>query len=178
MSKIALVAVARFVNGERKVFQPGEPLPELNKHDEEALLNSKSIKDPADDEDEQIDADIRAERGARAFQRERELVQAESASTRTADIAALGGGSAEGNDGTTGTGGESSQTMGNSSTSTDSAGGASGTSGAGTEASGTDSTGTQSHAPSSASDTPPAFTSQDATASTKPAAKTTGKNRS
>jgi len=82
MSKIALVAVAMMVAGERKVFQPGEKLPELNAHDEAALLASKSIKDPDQEARAEDIAGLRAELVAREFQDERQRVQAERASAQ------------------------------------------------------------------------------------------------
>ena len=49
MSKlIALVATAVVVGGVRTVIQPGEPLPELSKHDERELLQSGAAENPAD----------------------------------------------------------------------------------------------------------------------------------
>lgn len=49
MSKlIALVATAVIVGGERTVIQPGEPLPDLGKHDERELLQSGAIERQAD----------------------------------------------------------------------------------------------------------------------------------
>ena len=47
MSKfIALVATAVILNGVRTVIQPGEELPQLNKHDEKELLTSGAAMDP------------------------------------------------------------------------------------------------------------------------------------
>ncbi len=49
MSKlIALVATAVMVNGERTVIQPGQPLPDMSKHDERELLASGAAENPAD----------------------------------------------------------------------------------------------------------------------------------
>jgi len=49
MSKlIALVATAVVIGGERTIIQPGEPLPDLGKHDERELLRSGAAEDPAD----------------------------------------------------------------------------------------------------------------------------------
>lgn len=50
MSKlIALVATAVVIDGKRTVIQPGEPLPELSKHDERELKDSGAARDAADD---------------------------------------------------------------------------------------------------------------------------------
>lgn len=180
MSKIALVAVALIVAGERKVFQPGERLPDLNPHDEVALLASKSIEDPEEEAHAERVAEVRAERAAQEFQRERERVQAEAASTRALDVAALGAstdGAGKGGEINTSIGGEGSQVSGGSSTST--AGGSEAGDNTGTTANAAPgSSSTQSPAADSSADKPPASTSTDATASTKPAAKTSGKNRS
>jgi len=96
MSKIALVAVAMMVAGERKVFQPGEKLPELNAHDEAALLASKSIKDPDQEARAEDIAGLRAELVAREFQDERQRVQAERASAQAADPTGEGSGGTSG----------------------------------------------------------------------------------
>ena len=49
MSKlIALVATAVLVDGVRTVIQPGEPLPEISKHDERELLQSGAAQHTAD----------------------------------------------------------------------------------------------------------------------------------
>lgn len=96
MSKIALVAVAMMVAGERKVFQPGEKLPELNAHDEAALLASKSIKDPDQEARAEDIAGLRAELAAREFQDERLRVQAERASAQTAQPTGEGSGDTPG----------------------------------------------------------------------------------
>lgn len=43
---IALVATAVVVDGERKIIQPGQPLPELSPHDARELLHSGAAQDP------------------------------------------------------------------------------------------------------------------------------------
>ena len=49
MSKlIAIVATAVVINGVRTVIQPGEPLPDLSKHDERELLKSGSAQHTGD----------------------------------------------------------------------------------------------------------------------------------
>lgn len=44
----AKVTVVMMVEGERKTFEPGNPLPDMNKHDVEALKAMGAIEDEAD----------------------------------------------------------------------------------------------------------------------------------
>lgn len=44
---IALVATAVIVNGERTVINAGEPLPELKREDEDALMAAKAAREAA-----------------------------------------------------------------------------------------------------------------------------------
>lgn len=48
MALIAKVTVITMVDGERKEFAPGEPLPEMHPHDVAALKAMGSIEDEAD----------------------------------------------------------------------------------------------------------------------------------
>ena len=91
MSKlIALVATAVVVGGVRTVIQPGEPLPELSKHDERELLQSGAAENPADTaalakEDARAAAQTQAE-----FQAARERALQERASTNVGDSKEVG----------------------------------------------------------------------------------------
>ncbi|WP_219211924.1 hypothetical protein [Variovorax boronicumulans] len=85
MSKIALVHVALLVGGIRTVFAPGEELPELPKHDEVALINSKSISDPTADAAAERAGQAEQRKGEKEFRDARLLVQAE-AESRTTDV--------------------------------------------------------------------------------------------
>lgn len=84
MSKIALVHVALIVDGERKLFQPGEELPALSKHDEQALLTSQSIQDPKDVASAEKNAAAEQRAGDRAFEEARKQVKAADASIQAA----------------------------------------------------------------------------------------------
>lgn len=99
MSKlIALVATAVVVGGVRTVIQPGEPLPELSKHDERELLQSGAAENPADTaalakEDARAAAQTQAEFQAareRALQAARERALQERASTNVGDSKEVG----------------------------------------------------------------------------------------
>jgi hypothetical protein len=85
---VALVTVAVMVDGVRTEFAPGDELPEINAHDAQELLRVGSVKDPAVEEQAERD-DAKALRAAdRDFQKEREQVQAATASTANAEPAA------------------------------------------------------------------------------------------
>lgn len=85
MSKIALVNVALIVNGERRNFKPGESLPELPEHDEEALIASKSIKDSTAESDAARASASEQRKGDKEFQEARLRVQAEADSRKPVD---------------------------------------------------------------------------------------------
>jgi hypothetical protein len=92
MSKIALVNVALIVNGERRNFKPGEQLPELPEHDEEALIASKSIKDSAAENTAARATASEQRKGDMEFQEARLRVQAEADSRKSVDVSDVGGG--------------------------------------------------------------------------------------
>ena len=80
LNLIAMVATAAIVNGERVVFQPGDELPDLSKHDEKELLASGAAQSPALVE-KQARADAAIEsKGVGEFLAARKNVQAEAAS--------------------------------------------------------------------------------------------------
>ncbi len=85
MSKIAQVAVKMIVDGETKIFQPGEVLPELSRHDEKELLRSKSIVDPADLADDEEDEAGRQQRAQARFDAAKREVQEAFASTSSGE---------------------------------------------------------------------------------------------
>lgn len=85
MSKIAQVAVKMIVDGETKIFQPGEVLPELSRHDEKELLRSKSIVDPADLADDEEDEAGRQQRAQARFDAAKREVQDAFASTNSGE---------------------------------------------------------------------------------------------
>jgi hypothetical protein len=84
MSKlIAMVATAVMLDGKRTIIQPGEALPDLGKHDNEALVASGAAEDSAataaaDKEAAKAEAEAAAE-----IEAARERVRAEKASTDT-----------------------------------------------------------------------------------------------
>lgn len=80
MSKlIALVATAVVIDGKRTVIQPGEPLPELSKHDARELKDSGAARDEAD-EAARAKEDEKAVRAAEAdFAAARKRVEDEQA---------------------------------------------------------------------------------------------------
>lgn len=88
MSKlIAMVATAVMVDGVRTVIQPGEALPELSKHDATELVASGAAEDStataqAKKEEAKATADAAAE-----FEKARQRVKDEQASTAAADDA-------------------------------------------------------------------------------------------
>lgn len=83
MSKlIALVATAVMVNGERTLIQPGEELPDLNKHDQAELVAAGAARDPARSKKDQEDAAAAAAASAAEFETARAAVQAAQASTQ------------------------------------------------------------------------------------------------
>lgn len=82
MSKlIAMVATAVMVDGVRTVFQPGEELPTLNKHDAAELVASGAAEDPAKTKAAEKSAAADAAAAAAEFEAARKAVQAEAAST-------------------------------------------------------------------------------------------------
>ena len=85
MSKIALVHVALLIAGERRIYQPGETLPDLPKHDEQALLESKSIKDSAEESNAARANASEQRKGDKEFQEARQRVQAEVESRKPVD---------------------------------------------------------------------------------------------
>lgn len=85
MSKIAQVAVKMIIDGETKIFQPGEVLPELSRHDEKELLRSKSIVDPADVADDEEDEAGRQQRAQARFDAAKREVQEAFASTNSGE---------------------------------------------------------------------------------------------
>jgi len=48
MKLIALVATAVMVDGERRIIQPGQPLPDLQEPDRRALLGAKAAREAPD----------------------------------------------------------------------------------------------------------------------------------
>lgn len=79
---LAAVMVTCHIDGERVTVEPGEPLPELSKHDIEQLLAMKAIRDPDADADAERTA-ARAEKAAQApFKAARSAVAAEADSTK------------------------------------------------------------------------------------------------
>ena len=88
MSKlIAMVATAVLIDGVRTVFQPGEALPDLTKHDERELLASGAAQNPDDVDAEQRAADREAQAAGQDFEDARARVQQAAASTAPADAA-------------------------------------------------------------------------------------------
>ena len=81
--KKALVHIALVVDGERKVFAPGDELPEMSKHDDKELTKSKSISDPAAEEAAEKDEAAEQRAGQRAFNATKKAVQAAAASTES-----------------------------------------------------------------------------------------------
>lgn len=82
MSKlIALVATAVMVDGVRTVIQPGEELPELNKHDAAELVASGAAEDPARTQAANRAAAKAEQKAAAEFDAARARVQAATEST-------------------------------------------------------------------------------------------------
>ena len=82
MSKlIALVATAVMVNGERTVIQPGEELPDLNKHDAKALVDSGVAEDSAATAAAEKAAKKEADAAAAEIEAARQRVKGEAEST-------------------------------------------------------------------------------------------------
>lgn len=88
MSKFAKVAIKMMVDGKPQIFQPGDELPELSKHDAKELAKSKSIGDPADEAAEQKDEAAQQRANQREFDATKKEVQAATASTAPAKTAA------------------------------------------------------------------------------------------
>jgi hypothetical protein len=83
MSKlIAMVATAVMIGGQRTVIQPGEELPELPQHDVQELTASGAAVDPAKVKDAEAAAELTRVAAGRHFEKEREAVQAATASTQ------------------------------------------------------------------------------------------------
>ena len=78
---IALVATAVMVNGERTVIQPGEELPDLNKHDAAELVASGAAEDLAKTKADEKAAAADAAAAAAEFEAARAAVRAANAST-------------------------------------------------------------------------------------------------
>ena len=78
---IALVATAVMVDGVRTVIQPGEELPELNKHDASELVASGAAEDTAKTKAAERQAAAEAAAAAKEFEAARAAVQAAAAST-------------------------------------------------------------------------------------------------
>jgi hypothetical protein len=92
MSKlIAMVATAVLVDGQRTVIQAGEELPELPAHDVKELMASGAAVDPAKIKNEEEAAALTHAAAGRHFQKEREAVQAATASTQGEDTAGQAG---------------------------------------------------------------------------------------
>lgn len=88
MSKIAQVAIKMIVDGVTKIYQPGDKLPELTRHDEKELLRSKSIVDPldlAEDAEDEASKQLKAQANFDAVKRS---IQEASASTSSGEQAA------------------------------------------------------------------------------------------
>ncbi|QNK69196.1 hypothetical protein [Variovorax sp. PAMC26660] len=102
MSKIALVNVALIVNGERRNFKPGEQLPELPEHDEEALIASKSIKDRTAESNAARASASEQRKGDEEFQEARLRVQAEADSRKAVDVSDAAAGTGAGGSANTG----------------------------------------------------------------------------
>lgn len=84
MSKlIAMVATAVMVEGVRTIIQPGEPLPDLGKHDNEALVASGAAEDSAATAAAKKEAAKAEAEAAAEIEAARERVRAEKASTDT-----------------------------------------------------------------------------------------------
>ncbi len=81
---VAKVIVTTFVDGQRVDIQAGDPVPELNPHDEAQLLRMGAIEElgAVSDAERQALQDQRA--GDKAFQAERDAVIAANASTAPA----------------------------------------------------------------------------------------------
>ena len=85
MSKlIAMVATALLVDGVRTVFQPGEELPDLNKHDRKELVESGAAEDSAVKAADEKAAKKEADEAAAEIEAARQRVKAEAASTAPA----------------------------------------------------------------------------------------------
>ncbi len=88
MSKlIAMVATAVMIDGQRTVIQPGEELPELPKHDVQELTASGAAVDPAKIASADEAVALTRAAAARHFEKEREAVQAATASAQGEDAA-------------------------------------------------------------------------------------------
>lgn len=82
MSKlIAMVATAVMVDGVRTVIQPGEELPELNKHDAKELVESGAAQDSAATAAAEKAAKKDADAAAAEIEAARQRVRAEAEST-------------------------------------------------------------------------------------------------
>lgn len=79
---IAMVATAVMIGGQRTVIQPGGELPELTEHDENELLASKSASDPALIKNADEAAALTRAAAQTHFEKERQLVQAATASAK------------------------------------------------------------------------------------------------
>lgn len=89
MSKlIALVATAVMVGGERTTIQPGEPLPELSRHDERALTDAQAAQDPAKKAAEDTATERAVRRAEADFAAARKRTQEEEESRAAADAEA------------------------------------------------------------------------------------------
>ena len=81
MSKlIALVATKVMVEGVATIIQPGEPLPELSKHDARELLSTNMAEDPIDKAEAADDAAFAAKVAQADFNKARQRVKDELAS--------------------------------------------------------------------------------------------------
>ena len=78
---IAMVATAVLVNGERTVIEPGQPLPDLSKHDKKELLDSGSALDPEAQATTEKALKNEEALALRGFQEARKRVEDEQAST-------------------------------------------------------------------------------------------------
>ena len=81
MSKlIALVATKVMVEGVATIIQPGEPLPELSKHDARELLSTNMAEDPIGKAEAADDAALAAKVAQADFNKARQRVKDELAS--------------------------------------------------------------------------------------------------
>lgn len=79
---LAVVTVTCHIDGQRVDVQPGEPLPELSKHDVEQLLAMKAIRDPEADAAAEKAAAGAARAAQAEFKAARRAAEAEADSTQ------------------------------------------------------------------------------------------------
>lgn len=81
---IAQVPTAVLVDGQRVIFQPGQPLPQLAKHDERALLEAGAATNTEDSAALEQAQQREAAQAQAQFEAERQAVQQAQASTEVA----------------------------------------------------------------------------------------------